>query len=216
MPYTSPTWVNGASPAISASNLQQMSDTVAESQNWSLSCTTAAATATKTVSQSGFVLSTGMKVSVAFTYGNTASSPTMNIGGTGAYPLYSSRTGTYVTAPEMENGMVGLLSFNGSAWVLTNPITPHLEGTASLPASGWTDNTSSSGYYYRNVSISGILASDRPSVGISKSLTDADADAAMQEAWDLVAAANAQAGAIRFYVTELPTVAVTFQWAVNR
>ena len=51
-------------------------------------CSTAAATAAKVVSLTGFTLATGAKVSVKFTVANTASSPTLNVNNTGAKPIY--------------------------------------------------------------------------------------------------------------------------------
>lgn len=47
-------------------------------------CSTAAATAAKTVNVTGFKLVTGALVAVRFTVTNTASSPTLNVNGTGA------------------------------------------------------------------------------------------------------------------------------------
>ena len=47
-------------------------------------CSTAAATAAKTVTLSGFNLATGAKVAVKFTVTNTAANPTLNVNGTGA------------------------------------------------------------------------------------------------------------------------------------
>lgn len=49
-----------------------------------LTCDTAAATAAKTASQTGFILAAGKSVKIRFTYENTASSPTLNINSTGA------------------------------------------------------------------------------------------------------------------------------------
>ena len=47
-------------------------------------CSTAAGTAAKTVTLSGFNLATGAKVAVKFTVTNTAANPTLNVNGTGA------------------------------------------------------------------------------------------------------------------------------------
>jgi hypothetical protein len=47
-------------------------------------CSTAAATAAKTVTLNGFNLATGAKVAVKFTVTNTAANPTLNVNGTGA------------------------------------------------------------------------------------------------------------------------------------
>ena len=90
-----------------------------------------------------------------------------------------------------------------------------LSGTMTLPATGWTNNVSSSGYYYIDVSVSGMQASYAPDVTIVKSFTDADADDAMQESWNRVKGGDSRSGAIRFYATELPTVAVSLQWKLT-
>jgi hypothetical protein len=52
-------------------------------------CSTAAATAAKTVSVSGFALVTGASVRVKFANTNTASNPTLNVSNTGAKAIYS-------------------------------------------------------------------------------------------------------------------------------
>ena len=51
-------------------------------------CETAAATAAKTVSASGYLLKTGGNIRIKMSYANTAANATLNIGGTGAKPLY--------------------------------------------------------------------------------------------------------------------------------
>jgi hypothetical protein len=53
-----------------------------------VSCSTAAATAAKTVTINGFSLISGAQVRVKFTNANTASSPTLNVSSTGAKPIY--------------------------------------------------------------------------------------------------------------------------------
>ena len=58
-------------------------------------CSTTAATAAKTVSITGFVLATGSMVTVKFTYGNTASYPTLNVNGTGAKTVYRDASSYY-------------------------------------------------------------------------------------------------------------------------
>ncbi len=90
------------------------------------------------------------------------------------------------------------------------------EGTISLPSTGWTDDTENSGYWYRSVTVSGMLSTDEPHVGLVKSFTDADADDAMQEAWDLIKGAESLSGSLRFYALEVPEVAVSLQWEVIR
>lgn len=52
-------------------------------------CSTASATAEKAVTLSGFVLATGVTIQVTFTNANTATTPTLNVNGTGAKPIYN-------------------------------------------------------------------------------------------------------------------------------
>ncbi len=52
-------------------------------------CSTAAATAAKVASVTGFSLASGATVSIRFTYANTAASPTLNINGLGARKVYT-------------------------------------------------------------------------------------------------------------------------------
>lgn len=64
-------------------------------------CSTAAATAEKTVSLSNFALVTGAVVIIKFTVTNTASEPTLNVNNTGAKAIYyhgSKITGSYLKA----------------------------------------------------------------------------------------------------------------------
>ena len=50
-------------------------------------CSTAAATAAKTVALSGFAMATGARVLVKFTVTNSAANPTLDVNGTGAKPI---------------------------------------------------------------------------------------------------------------------------------
>jgi hypothetical protein len=52
-------------------------------------CSTAAGTAAKTVTVDNFSLEEGAAVIVKFTNSNSASSPTLNVNGTGAKPIYT-------------------------------------------------------------------------------------------------------------------------------
>ncbi|MCL2045721.1 MAG: pyocin knob domain-containing protein [Oscillospiraceae bacterium] len=91
-----------------------------------------------------------------------------------------------------------------------------LKGTATLPFSSWTNQVSSNGYYYKDVAIAGLLATDMPKVGIVKTGTNAASDALIQDAWNCIAMAESMAGVIRFKARTLPLVNVPFQWEVTR
>jgi hypothetical protein len=56
-------------------------------QEW-LTCSTAASTAAKTIDCTGFIAKQGGTTCITFTNGNTAANATLNIGGSGALPIY--------------------------------------------------------------------------------------------------------------------------------
>ena len=93
-------------------------------------CETAAATAAKTVTISGFdVLMPGITIHVLFKYSNTAASPTLNVSGLGAKPIYaygSTVVGKTVHNSWQANGIVALTYSTNvtstGAWVYNNYI----------------------------------------------------------------------------------------------
>lgn len=82
-------------------------------------CSTSANTAAKIVSLSDFdALITGITIQVKFQYSNTADAPTLNVNGTGAYPIYTDSTnypGNTRLTSWYPNAVVGL-TFDGTAW----------------------------------------------------------------------------------------------------
>jgi hypothetical protein len=86
-------------------------------------CSTAAGTAAKTVTlQSGstFLLKTGATVIVKFTNKNSASSPTLNINGTGAKPIYRYGTTAASTSDGTSGwraGSVHMFTYDGTGWI---------------------------------------------------------------------------------------------------
>ena len=83
-------------------------------------CSTAAATAAKTVTVDNFSLEAGAAVVVKFTYANSVASPTLNVNGTGAKPIY--RYGTTVASTGTTTsgwiaGAVQMFVFDGTGWV---------------------------------------------------------------------------------------------------
>jgi len=99
-------------------------------------CTDSAGTVGKTVTCADFdTLITGVTVYVKFAYGNTATSPTLNVNGTGAKPIYTAGT-TPTTSPGntkltswYDNAIVSF-TYDGTAWCmndvgtgLTNAVT---------------------------------------------------------------------------------------------
>lgn len=88
-------------------------------------CSTAAATAAKTVSLSNFTLTTGSRIIVKFTATNTASSPTLNVNGTGAKAIYykgSAITASYLAANKVYEFVYDGTNYNLIGDVDTNTI----------------------------------------------------------------------------------------------
>jgi len=97
-------------------------------------CSTAAATAAKVGTLSSFVRFTGVVVGIKFTYANTATSPTLNVNGTGAAYIYDYSTSTYPASGAMLAG-THFFQFNGTQWVLLNPASAQI-ATGSYTGTG--------------------------------------------------------------------------------
>ena len=69
-----------------------------------------------------FVLETGAKVSVRFTYENIASSPTLNINSTGAKSIRNSRTDVGTLTYRWYPGQVVDFIYDGTYWLLQQPV----------------------------------------------------------------------------------------------
>lgn len=83
-------------------------------------CSTAAATAAKTVTLSGFTLATGARIIVRFTVTNTASNPTLNVNGTGAKAIQyrnAAISSGYLAANRLREFV-----YDGSAWELIGDV----------------------------------------------------------------------------------------------
>lgn len=84
-------------------------------------CSTAAGTQAKVATsvRSDFPKATGTNATVKFTYGNTASNPTLNINNTGASPIY---LGNSPITPELswEAGDTLTFVFDGTNWVVAD------------------------------------------------------------------------------------------------
>lgn len=102
-------------------------------------CSTTYSTAAKVVDLPGFVLETGAEINVKFTYYNTASSPTLNVNGTGAKAIkqYSS------TAPQTymwySNSIVHFV-YDGTYWQMD---IPPIAGTTYYGVTKLSSSTSS-------------------------------------------------------------------------
>ena len=86
-------------------------------------CTDSAGTVGKTVTCADFdTLITGVTIHVKFTYGNTATSPTLNVNGTGAKPIYSNGTtvpGNTKLTSWYDNTIVSF-TYDGTAWCMND------------------------------------------------------------------------------------------------
>lgn len=85
-------------------------------------CSTAAATAAKTVtiSDSKFTLQSGATIVIKFTTTNTAANPTLNVDGTGAKAIYYN--GAAITAGYLKANKVYEFIYNGTQWDLIGDI----------------------------------------------------------------------------------------------
>ena len=115
--YTTPAWTNGAAPAISAANLQTMGQGIELAQHPYGVCSTAAATAAKsvTIDFSGtLALFVGLTVRIKFSNSNTAPNPTLNVNGTGAKPIMAYGTtnaGTWMAGQTLS------FTYDGTNWL---------------------------------------------------------------------------------------------------
>lgn len=82
-------------------------------------CETAAATQTKVVTCDEFRLEKGALLAVQFTYANTATSPSMNVNGTGAIAICVTN-GYYVNANMWTANQMVHFVYNGTWWIALN------------------------------------------------------------------------------------------------
>ena len=82
-------------------------------------CGTAAATQTKVVTCDEFRLEKGTLLAVQFTYANTATSPSMNVNGTGAIAICGTN-GYYVNANMWTANQMVHFVYNGTWWIALN------------------------------------------------------------------------------------------------
>ena len=106
-------------------------------------CETAAATATKVVTCDEFQLEKGCLVAVQFTYANTASSPSMNVNGTGAIAICGVN-GYYVSANMWVANQVVHFVYNGTWWIALNCLPAHTSQYGITKLSNSVTSTSAS------------------------------------------------------------------------
>ena len=109
------------------------------------SCSTAAATAAKTVALTGFKLVTGAHVYVKFTVTNTAANPTLNVNSTGAKAIYY--RGSAISSGYLAANKTYEFIYNGTQYEFVGDIntnTTYSPGTG-LDLSGTTFSLENSG-----------------------------------------------------------------------
>lgn len=112
-------------------------------------CSTAAATAAKTVNVDNFSLETGARVLVKFTVTNSASSPTLNVESTGAKPIYY--RGAAISAAYLAKDRTYEFVYNGTQWELIGDIDTNTKYTAAtaIPVVAGTGAVGASSKYAR-------------------------------------------------------------------
>ena len=98
-------------------------------------CSTAAATAAKTVACTGFALIPGAEIAVKFTNTNSADSPTLNVNSTGAKAIYY-RGAAITTTTQLIANVVYTFRYDGTIWVLndTSQVYQSVSTTSSFRA----------------------------------------------------------------------------------
>lgn len=128
-------------------------------------CSTAAATAAKTVALTSFSLVTGSKVAVKFTITNTASNPTLNVNSTGAKAIMY--RGSAISAGYLAANRVYEFVYDGTDWELIGDINTNttytantgitLSGTTFKHTNSVTAGTASEGGSTRTLSYGGTF-----------------------------------------------------------
>lgn len=95
-------------------------------------CSTAAGTAAKVATVSGFSLYAGATVSIKFTYANTAGSPTLNVSGTGAKQILTNGSNSAYWAGGNSSVM---FCYDGSAWQVCSQPVYAASATVGNPSS---------------------------------------------------------------------------------
>lgn len=134
-------------------------------------CSTAAGTAAKVVPLgNNITLAAGTQVAVSFVYGNTASAPTLNVGGTGAKPI-AARGTTNAGSYSWAAGETVIFWYDGAYWQqvggsIGNATVAGKVRVDANPTSG-SGNAVSSGSVYSELSAIKAVLPDVGSVTIS-------------------------------------------------
>jgi hypothetical protein len=105
-------------------------------------CSTAAATAAKTVTVGQFGLEAGAWVLVLFSNTNSAASPTLNVNGTGAKPIYYRNAA--ITAANLTNTRLHMFMYDGTQYEFVGDIDTNTT-YSSMSASELSTGTATTG-----------------------------------------------------------------------
>lgn len=122
-------------------NLQRLAD-----ENNFAVCSTEAESSAKSVAKENFALSDGVHIAVFFSEENSADNPTLNISGTGAFPIVY--RGSAVPASLLGAGRIYEFRFHDSKWIVCGDIDPSVTGDISVSGT----LTAGSGVFSGNVS----------------------------------------------------------------
>lgn len=101
-------------------------------------CSTGASTTAKVVTLTQGSLSTltsGTTVSVHFTYGNTASNPTLNVSGTGAKAI-KTETGSFDSSSNWGAGATIQFTYNGTYWIMSSALSASTNASSAVTTAG--------------------------------------------------------------------------------
>lgn len=130
-------------------------------------CSTAAATAAKEASYTGFQLVTGATVYISFTYSNTAANATLNVNSTGAKAIYSNGSTSAANVTWVAGETVAFV-YDGTYWRMVGSVGVNaLRGSVTTETSQSANGTSIS-WTHKDL---GLLTISIGSIG---ALTDAD------------------------------------------
>ena len=147
-----------------ARNINGMTvDGTADRTNYG-TCSTAADTAAKTVDCAGFELVTGAEITVKFTVDNAAASPTLNVNGTRARPIYY--RGSPIATGYLAAGRVYTFRYDGARYELVGDVntdsdtkvtqavtTANAEYPLLLGPNGQTTNVTTTAYFDSGVTL---------------------------------------------------------------
>lgn len=116
-------------------------------------CSTAAATAAKTVALAGFTLGLGAEVTVRFTVTNTAANPTLNVNSTGAKGIRYRNAA--ISAGHLAQNRTYRFVYDGTYWQLVGDVDSNSEysGNGPVPVGGviaFAANSAPAGYILCN------------------------------------------------------------------